>query len=81
MKSGGAYDDVLAAIKKKLDPHGILAPGRYGIPPRRPASVYCACISNLSLKYQRELHFRRLSCPVRSRRFQPIVIIFFAESL
>lgn len=32
LQRGGAYDDVLAALKQALDPHGVLAPGRYGIP-------------------------------------------------
>jgi 4-cresol dehydrogenase (hydroxylating) len=38
VERGGAYDAVLTAIKQALDPHGILAPGRYGIAPRRASS-------------------------------------------
>lgn len=31
LQRGDSYDAVLAALKQALDPHGILAPGRYGI--------------------------------------------------
>jgi 4-cresol dehydrogenase (hydroxylating) len=37
MGSDTAYDAVLAALRAALDPHGILAPGRYE--PERPADL------------------------------------------
>lgn len=39
LQRGGAYDAVLAALKQALDPRGILAPGRYGIPRGRPSTT------------------------------------------
>jgi 4-cresol dehydrogenase (hydroxylating) len=34
-EAGDDYEKMLGALKKALDPNGILAPGRYGLQPDR----------------------------------------------